>query len=243
MNATLQPFQRTRRLRRCVCCHQWEHGRGELPAGCLISDLTVHYVEGRATGPGLVVQLVHALGDPRKATPGERTSQNKPDSRPPGWRDDISDLLKDMRTKGLMSRTPGWLEANAAQEDLEQWKLQARKALGFVVPSVLLGEVACVKRVLTAGGWETIGCGQISLRVAADADSDVWCSRSECHDDERYPQCRDWESLVDMLGYDAGLGYAALPLSCRRTEKDLRHAIRWTRPEWATMFVAQQQAS
>lgn len=222
--------------RRCRNCGQYTHPVGQLPPACLVDELTHHHSEGTANGPGLYVQLIHALGDPRRREPGAPSAHQKPGSRPPGWRADISELLAVMRKQGFGWRSSGWLEFNVKQGDLEQWVLQARQSLGLVTPSVLLDEVSCARRVLTSGGYVWAGCGHVSLRVAQDAQSDVWCSRPDCHDDHRYPDCRDLNSTVDALGYPLECGYAPPPLLCRRTERDLRHAMRWRREEWHLML-------
>lgn len=229
--------------RRCRSCHQHTHGAGPLASACLVDQLVHHHAEGSADGPGLYVQLIHALGDPARRDPGAPSAHRKPGSRPPGWRADISELLADMRSKGVGWRSVGWLGTQLDRDDLEQWVLQARIALGMVTPSVLLDQVACYRtvRLYVDGGWEDrqIGCGQVTLRVARDAQSDVWCGNPYCHDDAQHPNCRDLESPVDDLGYPIGLGYGSAPLVCRRSVRDLRHAIRWAREDWHRMWAGQ----
>lgn len=242
--------------RRCRSCHQPTHPKGHLPAGCLVDELTHHHAEGHAQGPGLYVQLVHALGDPRRKDPGAPSAHQKPGSRPPGWRADISDLLAAMRTGGIGHRSDGWLEANVSHGDLEQWVLEARQCLGFVTPSRLLVDLMCSTPVRnwTPDGWVTleIGCcktridpatGAVlgdSVRAAEDGATGAWCGNRECHNDDRWPDCRQW---FDGNGYPAELGYGeavASTLSCRRTEKDLRHNFRWTAAELAQRFIDQK---
>jgi hypothetical protein len=204
--------------RRCTNgCGELEHKKpAELPEGCLWHDLARGYVEGGWCGPGLIVQLRVALGRPSAARRGEGGTRNKPGSRPPGWNADASALLADIH---------GWSRA-ADVETLRDWRRQARTILGFAVPSIALDNVSCFV------------CGERTLRVARDADSDVWCSAVGCHNDEKYP-CL----IVDDLNYEAVLGYGTAGterFECRRTERSLTHSHRWARHSWAPIWNAMQ---
>lgn len=111
--------------------------------------------------------------------------------------------------------------ARRITDDIHEWRRLARLTLGFQIPSVGLPDVVCGKHVLTPAGWTTIGCGQPTLRVARDANSAVWCSNQACHDPQQQQQ------------YSCSYDQVAQRWDCRRTDRDLRHAIRWTNDEWA----------
>jgi hypothetical protein len=204
---------RTCVAKRCTNgCGQYEHVRPhDLPEGCLSHDLTISYVEGGWCGPGLIIQVRAALGRPSAARHdnSEGGTRNKPGSKPPGWNADASALLTAI--------------PSADRDLMADWRRQARTILGFSVPSIELPGVSC------------FACGKASLRVAKDAQSDVWCANTDgCHDDERYPYCTD-----DHYGYPRTLGYGRP--ACRPTEKSLTHAVRFPQDSWAPIWQQMQK--
>lgn len=214
------PLKQCRAVRCTNGCGEFEHKKpAELSPECLRHDLAVAYVEGVNCGPGLIIRIRNALAAKSKAAGNaEGGTRNKPGSRPPGWNADASDLLADILTPGR------WTGADL--ETLADWRRQARTILGFAIPSIGLTARCFV-------------CGEYTLRVARDADSDVWCASAECHDDEKYPEC----AWVDELGYDPELGYGTPGLEhwdCRRTVKSLVHSHRWRRNSWAPIWQEMQ---
>jgi hypothetical protein len=194
--------------------------------------------------PGLYTQLVAALGQPtsRGNNAGRHT---RPGSRPPGWNADVSELLRVIRDGLHTSTHTGVIRAlhtarrtTAAAaaanhpcvtrfaDDVHEWVRQARVLLGHVIPSVELPSSACRRRVLTAAGWRTVGCGH-PLRVAADGRSDVWCANPACHDSTTHPDCQ--------LRTDG-------TWSCRETSRDLRHCQRWAHDQWFEFLDAEATA-
>jgi hypothetical protein len=188
---------------------------------------------------GLYQQLRAAMGELPGAAGGEHVHAGKPGSRPPvGWRADVSQLLADIdgRTREHVRERGGiraetvlglrWLAKTSEPpvdlvDDIREWRRLARLSLGYQVPSAGLPEVTCGQRRYVSGGWTTIGCGERSLRVAVDVSSAVWCANAECHDSASYPDC---------ARRDAGAW------SCRRSDRDLRHAISWP-PEMMTSMM------
>jgi hypothetical protein len=187
---------------------------------------------------GLYQQLRAAMGELPGAAGGEHV-HSQPGSRPPiGWRADISQLLADIdgRTREhVRSRGSArvetvlglrWLAKTSEPppdlvEDIREWRRLARLSLGYQVPSAGLPDVTCGQRRYGTGGWVTIGCGEHSLRVAVDVSSAVWCANSACHDSASYRDCAQ---------------SAAGTWSCRRSDRDLRHAISWPPEMWTPML-------
>jgi len=219
----------------------------------LANDLTRVNTEGRLVGPGLLTQCRAALGAPRPVYGEVGRTSRQVGSKPPGWRDDVSELLTDMAARtaywrGVYGVRPSRdLERDLASlpdivwadklpdlaRDMRRWRTRARRALGYLPPVIDLPNVVCGKRKLTAGGWITLGCGQATLRVAADASSDVWCANPGCHDDAEHPHCRS--TTTDWMGYDLDLGYAPGALACRADLRDTWHAVTWSPGEWLAM--------
>lgn len=214
----------------------------------VLAELVDRYEEDEFVGPGLLVQLRAALGDPKyNSDQNTGVSGGKPRSRPPGWREDASELLADIRwgvdehwTKagltppravgiGLRLILDQTRNPEQAEEDVFEWRRLARLTLGFQVPSVGLPDRICqqIRFNPSRGGRYDVGCGQATLRIAEDMASDVWCSNVLCHDPEPLRYC---EPVTDEAGALAGW-------SCRRTQRDLRHNIRWTREQIAAMSV------
>lgn len=216
----------------------------------LVADLAISYTHGHAHGPGLIVQLRAALGDPN-SDPQGRGGKHKPGPQTPGWRADISALL------GTVDWTvPAWVFAwsgarsrSAVQalryvpdlvphEQMPEvrrvlglWASQARVALGYQIPSVAMPGCVCAKRVLTRDGWRGQGCGAQMLRAPARIDEGqrnaaVWCSNPECHDSIAHPECQQGEDGR---------------WSCRSGERDTRHGIRWAAEEFGGLYAAQQE--
>jgi hypothetical protein len=188
---------------------------------------------------GLYQQLRAALGELPGSAGGEHVHSGKPGSRPPvGWRADVSQLLADIdgRTREHVRDRRGtraatvlglrWLAktsdpSDELVDDLREWRRLARLSLGYQVPSAGLPSVTCGQRRYLTGGWVTIGCGERSLRVPVDGGAAVWCANPACHDSASYRDCtRD----------------AAGTWSCRRSDRDLRHAISWPVEMWPSML-------
>jgi hypothetical protein len=190
---------------------------------------------------GLYQQLRAALGELPGSAGGEHVHSGKPGSRPPtGWRADVSQLLVDIdgrtrehvrsaREGGTLAETVlglRWLAKTSEPapdlvEDIREWRRLARLSLGYQVPSASLPDVTCGQRRYVAGGWVTIGCKERSLRVAVDVGSAVWCANPGCHDSASHPDCT--QRPPDYW-------------SCRRNERDLRHAISWPAEMWPSML-------
>jgi len=189
---------------------------------------------------GLYQQLRAALGELSGSTDSDHVHiTGKPGSRPPvGWRADLSQLLADIdkRTHEHVRDRRGpraesvlglrWLAKTSDPsaellDDLREWRRVARLSLGYQVPSAGLPSVVCGQRRFSAGGWVTIGCGERSLRVAVDVESAVWCANLACHDSASYRDCTR---------------NAAGSWSCRRSDRDLRHAITWEPAMWPSML-------
>jgi hypothetical protein len=187
---------------------------------------------------GLYQQLRVAMGELPGAVGGEHV-HSQPGSRPPiGWRADVSQLLADIdgRTREHVRSRGGihaatvlglrWLAktsdpSDELVDDVREWRRLSRLTLGYQVPSAGLPSVSCGQRRYTAGGWTTIGCGERSLRVAVDVGSAVWCANPGCHDSASHRDCAR---------------SAAGAWSCRRSDRDLRHAITWPVEMWQRML-------
>jgi hypothetical protein len=189
---------------------------------------------------GLYQQLRGTMGELPGAAGGEHVHSGKPGSRPPiGWRADVSQLLADIdsrthehiRKRGGGTRAETVLElrwlaktsdpSDELVDDIREWRRLARLSLGYQVPSAGLPDVTCGQRRYAAGGWVTIGCGERSLRVAVDVGSAVWCANPGCHDSASHPDC---------MRRDAGTW------ACRRSDRDLRHAVTWPPEMWTPML-------
>jgi hypothetical protein len=188
---------------------------------------------------GLYQQLCVVMGELPGAGGGEHVHIDEPGSRPPtGWRPDVSQLLADIdgRTHEHVRNRRGtrattvlelrWLAKTSDPSDelvgdLREWRRLARLSLGYQVPSASLPSVSCGQRRYGAGGWTTIGCGERSLRVAVDVGSAVWCANPSCHDSASHRDC---------ARRDTGAW------SCRRSDRDLRHAITWPVEMWQRML-------
>lgn len=217
-----------------------------------VADLAISFTHGNAHGPGLYVQMLRSLGAANRDPGGEEAGGgNKPGSRPPGWRADVSGWIADVHARTddwadlwlghrhpplhvlrLLSDLPiadsGKLAATV--DTLSRWTSQAEIVLGYKVPSRELPNTVCRKRVITRSGWKVIGCRASMLRapgvIERDADAAVWCSNPECHDSETNPDC-----------YQNPDG----TWSCRTSEHDRTHCIRWAAKEFAQLYLAQQQ--
>jgi hypothetical protein len=196
-------------------------------------------------GLGLYQQLQEAMGEQSSRVESDRIASSKPESKaPPGWRADVSDLLEDIDcgAAGYVHIRGGsptgdtvealcWLraaivddtEAPELAQDVHDWRRLARLTLGYQTPSVGLPGVSCGQRRLIPGGFQAVGCGEVSLRAARDAESAVWCANPACHDDLEYPYCRN---LDDSL-------------SCRRSERDVKHGLTWPAESWALMLTGE----
>jgi hypothetical protein len=196
-------------------------------------------------GPGLYVQLQEAMGEQSSRVESDRVKSSKPEAKaPPGWRADVSDLLADIDrgTAGHLNVRGGtatgdtvaalrWLyaavdvdvEAPELAQDVHDWRRLCRLTLGYQTASVGLPGVSCSQRRLIPGGFQSVGCEEATLRVARDAESAVWCANPECHDDMDYPECRQVDGR----------------LSCRRSERDVKHCLTWPAESWALMLVGE----
>jgi hypothetical protein len=197
-------------------------------------------------GLGLYQQLQEAMGEQSSRVESDRIASSKPESKaPPGWRADVSDLLEDIDSgtashchlrRGAATgvgtvEALRWLhsfivdeeEAPQIAQDVHDWRRLARLTLGYQTPSVGLPGVSCGQRRLIPGGFQSIGCGQVTLRAARDAESAVWCANPDCHDDMDYPECRQLDGR----------------LSCRRSERDVKHGLTWPAESWALMLTGQ----
>jgi hypothetical protein len=196
-------------------------------------------------GPGLYQQLQEALGEQTSRVESDRIKTSKPESAaPPGWRADVSDLLEDIDcgTAGHLNVRGGtptrdtvealrWLhkavddDGQAAElaSDVHDWRRLARLTLGYQTASVGLPGVSCGQRRLIPGGFQDVGCKEPTLRVARDAESAVWCANTACHDDIDYPDCRQLDGS----------------LSCRRSERDVKHGLTWPAESWALMLTGE----
>jgi hypothetical protein len=196
-------------------------------------------------GPGLYQQLQEAMGEQTSRVDSDRIKSSKPESQaPPGWRTDVSALLSDI-DRGTAShyhlrggsaafdtvaslRWLHWIttdegDARELAQDVHDWRRLARLTLGYQTVSVGLPGVSCGQRRLVAGGFQAIGCGEASLRSAKDAESAVWCANPACHDDMDYPECRQVDGS----------------LSCRRSERDVKHGLTWPAESWALMLTGE----
>jgi hypothetical protein len=204
----------------------------------------VYDLRHETSGPGLYQQLAAALGQQTSRVDSDRVKASKPGSKaPPGWRVDVSDLLADIdtRTRARMAANSWtrpvptvealrWLakagidDAELAQ-DVSDWRRLARLTLGFQTPSIGLPSVGCQQRRLVPGGFVAVGCGEASLRVARDAETAVFCASATCHDDVDFPDCRELDGR----------------LTCRRSERDLRHCFTWPAETWAILLTANSE--
>jgi hypothetical protein len=193
-------------------------------------------------GLGLYQQLQEAMGEQSSRVESDRIASSKPESKaPPGWRADVSDLLEDI-DRGtrdhccILGGSPSsdtvstlrWLhkavdEAPELASDVHDWRRLARLTLGYQTPSVGLPGVSCGQRRLIPGGFQSVGCGEVTLRAARDAESAVWCANPACHDDLEYPYCRNLDDT----------------LSCRRSERDVKHGLTWPAESWALMLTGE----
>jgi hypothetical protein len=211
----------------------------------ILTELADHYREGEASGPGLLAQLDNALGESKyNSDQNSGVSSGKPCSRPPGWREDASELIFAIRwgvddhwTRAGFTPPPDVFQGlrllldvttrpQQAEDDITEWRRLARLTLGYQVPSASLPDVSCgqYRYNPTRGGRYQVGCGETTLRIAEDMASDVWCANPACHDPELGYDCEPITEDELIVGW-----------TCRRTPRDLRHAIRWTREQIARM--------
>lgn len=207
-----------------------------LELAALLGDLYTAYTGTDAPGDlPLLERLTRAYHHqviPR--TPGERTHR-PPGPRPPGAdgpmlaRDEIEQALAEwvrffrdgMPLRVTRPEAAGLLPTLALQKDdgahlgelLHDVRSVHRVALlvlGVEDPPSTVGNAVCP------------GCERRAIAFDRHADrGDVWCSTSgyrasACHDDTRWPDCRDPDTGV---------------IRCRRSPRSTRHARRWDHSE------------
>lgn len=194
----------------------------------LLCDLYAKYHVDGDGDDGLVFRLYRQHEEPRRTE--SHGGRLKPRSRPPG---DVYALSLAIEIGHAVRYWTSVAHPTGATPPLDQAcellpdlaaAAECREDVRFDLRSVhrqALLTLGLARAPVPVRGVVCPYCRQTSIVYDPEAsEGDVWCSNSgphpaSCHNDLRYPECRD----------EIGV------LSCRRTERSQRHAYRWAHSE------------